>query len=68
MKQKRGSEEENRRHDKLMEGHTVSIRRNGGGSRNEDTVEIKKKKKRVIGIIKSELQDESEFSKVETEL
>jgi hypothetical protein len=44
MKQKRGSEEENRRHDKLMEGHTVSIRRNGGGSRNEDTVEIKKKK------------------------
>lgn len=47
MKQKRGSEEENRRHDKLMEGHTVSIRRNGGGSRNEDTVEIKKKKKNV---------------------
>ena len=46
MKQKRGSEEENRRHDKLMEGHTVSIRRNGGGSRNEDTVEIKKKKKK----------------------
>lgn len=38
-----------------MEGYIVSIRRNGGGSRNEDIVEIKKKKKCVIGIIKLEL-------------